>query len=437
MLDINDLVSFLVRNVSAPRITCSEVKTRNLVCQQASPFAELNFQCRHFPSVDFVAHGNQLRSVDIWRTPEKRNEMDSSWPATCVKPPSTNKVQNYNRFLGKRINCDKDVIHFKNKSLAYKHTLTYVNLLCEKINGTSNKTLNKKYQIQEDIFKKCSLLLDELAKLCDETDLSQAKGSAPLRFGHIAYRNWYDLMQMKCREFICEKLLPNGSANEQLAEELLCYLSESFGNKMRIDYGTGHELSFMVFTMGLSSLDIRPTDRGGDEEPHSSRVYKPVSQEGLKKFVDHFGWDILALFAHKYLRLCRQVQIKFRLEPAGSCGVYNMDDFQYLPFLFGAAQLNGVKYIGTEDFYIHENVDMYKDDFIFFEAVEFILNNKKGPFQEHSYTLWCFTDLGSWDNIFRRIKTKFTDDVLGPFPIVQHLMFGEYILKWEPGGDVQ
>lgn len=369
--------------------------------------------------------------------------MDSAWPGTTatasVKPaPIKSQAQSYSRYLSKKISSDKDVLYFKTSCPAYRNTSTYVNLLCDKINGTGNKILNKKYRIQGDIFKKSALLIDDLAKLCDETDLSQAKGSAPLRFGHVAYRDWFDSMQLKCRQFISEQLLPGDDANEQLAEELLCYLSESFGNKMRIDYGTGHELSFLIFTMGLACLACTkpqpPMPGQGDQANNSSQTKitaKPVDQDGLRSYVDKFGWDILALFAHKYLRLCRKVQTKFRLEPAGSCGVYNMDDFQYLPFLFGAAQLVGVKYIGTKDFYTHDNVDMFKDDFMFFEAMDFILNNKRGPFQEHSYTLWCLTDLGSWDNIYRRIKAKFTDDVLGPFPIVQHLLFGQYILRWD------
>jgi serine/threonine-protein phosphatase 2A activator len=378
--------------------------------------------------------------------------MDTAWPT--VNRPSQNQLDQSitkpNRFLAKKINTEKDVIYFKTKSAAYKNTLAYVDLLCEKIRGTGNKVLNHKYTIKSEMFQKCSNLLDELAVLCKNTDLSQAKGSAPLRFGHVAFRDWFDATKLKCKEFIYAQLA--SEHDEQLKEELLTYLSESFGNRMRIDYGTGHELSFLLFTMGLSCLDSSPSidqpsgqsDQGADSKStppslsssSSSSSSEPtcpnmVTLSRLKTFVGYYGWDILALFAHKYLRLCRLVQVKFRLEPAGSRGVYNMDDFQYLPFLFGAAQLVGVKYIATKEFFHHENVDMFKNDFIFLEAVDFILNNKRGPFHEHSYTLWCLVDLGSWENIFRRIRMKFTDDVLGPFPIVQHLLFGRYILRWD------
>lgn len=329
------------------------------------------------------------------------------------------KQDNDDSKLSRKINSEKDAIYFKTKSPAYSNIVRYVDLLCESIEGTGSEIINNKYSLKSDIFKKCSDFLGVLERTCDDTDLNLARDASTLRFGHVAFREWFDNMKSLCREFILK--LPEFSSN-QYKEELLTYLTESFGNRMRIDYGTGHELSFIIFTMGLCNFD---QDVGGD---NSSLIVTP---EKLKAFVSTHGSDIHSLFAHRYLRLCRRVQAKFRLEPAGSRGVYNMDDFQFLPFLFGSAQLSGKKYVNVDNFYQPEEVEQYKNDYILFEAVDFILNNKRGPFNEHSYTLWGFTNLGSWSNIFRKIRMKFIDEVLRPLPIIQHFLFGEYILRWE------
>ena len=44
--------------------------------------------------------------------------------------------------------------------------------------------------------------------------------------------------------------------NPEHAEEIAVYLTESFGNETRIDYGTGHEMAFSMFLMCLFKTDV-------------------------------------------------------------------------------------------------------------------------------------------------------------------------------------
>lgn len=48
------------------------------------------------------------------------------------------------------------------------------------------------------------------------------------------------------------------------------------------------------------------------------------------------------IYAFRYLKLVRHLQIIYRMEPAGSRGVHALDDFQFAPFIFGSSQLIGI-----------------------------------------------------------------------------------------------
>lgn len=325
------------------------------------------------------------------------------------------------KYLTKKINDIKDVAYFKTNTPAYRNIVAFVDAMCSLIYGQGKNFSPSKHEIKDSHIEKCAKLLDTLSVRCQETDLKDGHSAGCTRFGLAAFRDWFDEMKSFVEDFIKKELIP--SEMIQLKEELSHYLTDSFGNRMRIDYGTGHELNFIIFMMGICGIITKTID--GDDVRDIS-----LTPEKILDFVKVHGHDLHSLFLAKYIPLCRKVQSRFRLEPAGSRGVYNMDDYQFLPFLFGAAQLSNTRGISVKEFYDPDIVDMFRNDYIFFESIDFILNNKRGPFNEHSYTLWNYSGLASWADIYRRMRTKYNDEVLSPFPIVQHLLFGRYILRW-------
>lgn len=67
---------------------------------------------------------------------------------------------------------------------------------------------------------------------------------------------------MQAEQLLQQHVLPpdrqggSGDPNSSPAQELSGYLIDSFGNRTRIDYGTGHETTFAAFLMCLAKLGI-------------------------------------------------------------------------------------------------------------------------------------------------------------------------------------
>jgi hypothetical protein len=98
------------------------------------------------------------------------------------------------------------------------------------------------------------------------------------------------------------------------------------------------------------------------------------------------------------MELVRKIQITYMLEPAGSHGVWGLDDYQILAFLFGASQLCNSEY--TPDSIHQERALRESDDFMYFGGIKFIKLVKKGvSFGESSPMLNDISAVPSWEKV--------------------------------------
>mmetsp|Transcript_12795 Transcript_12795/g.21643 ORF Transcript_12795/g.21643 Transcript_12795/m.21643 type:complete len:131 (+) Transcript_12795:608-1000(+) len=128
----------------------------------------------------------------------------------------------------------------------------------------------------------------------------------------------------------------------------------------------------------------------------------------------------------------RRLQTYYYLEPAGSHGVWGLDDYQHLAFLFGASQLvNNIE--GFTPNSIHdEGALLQKDDYMYFGCVKFIKTVKAGvPFGESSPMLNDISGVPHWEKVSQGMYKMFNAEVLGKLPVIKHLKFGS-ILSFKP-----
>lgn len=110
-------------------------------------------------------------------------------------------------------------------------------------------------------------LLAELATYIDRAPPDQG----PRRFGNIAFRKWYELAESNVDSLFEKHLPPLEVGSDQGAnKELKAYLLGSFGSAQRLDYGTGHELSFLAFLASLWKLGGAKSE--GDNEGVQERA---------------------------------------------------------------------------------------------------------------------------------------------------------------------
>ncbi|CAI8007027.1 Serine/threonine-protein phosphatase 2A activator [Geodia barretti] len=245
------------------------------------------------------------------------------------------------------------------KSQAYQDFTGFIYILNEAVKGKKNN---------DSIIDKLTGVLDMYMKFIDETPPLEQ----PERFGNKAYRLWSDRVRDSSEEVI-KSLLP--ADLHGAVEELQPYLLQGFGNAIRIDYGTGHEMKFAAFLCCLMKMKVIPQDCAAALVLHVIRSHVCV------------------------------------LQPTQ-------------PSVESQTELTPLSFV--EETLVNQNAS----DYMFMSCVAYINKVKTGPFAEHSNSLWGISSVAEWTKVNSGLIKMYKAEVLGKFPVIQHFPFGT-ILSFE------
>ena len=326
--------------------------------------------------------------------PRKKNVSPRNPPSPTetpilLPPPDRRNVE----FVtpSRRITSPTDLAVFSS-SPTHTLILSFVFALSRSATDKSITSINASKA--QPFISKILSILDEIENTIVHNPPVDQAGS---RFGNPAFRSFLSNISTRFKAWHVELGLESPAS----INEVSVYLEHSFGNATRIDYGSGHELHFVIWLLCLNRLSLLP-----------EAAFPAVT---------------LVVFT-RYIKLMRSLQCTYYLEPAGSHGVWGLDDYHFLPFLFGASQLLHHSYITPLSIHNDLILEEEGDEYVYLDMVRFTLSSKtvKGL----KWTQPMLDDISgakSWGKVEQGMRKMFVKEVLEKLPVMQHFLFGSLV----------
>ncbi|BGP49718.1 Serine/threonine-protein phosphatase 2A activator 1 [Rhodotorula kratochvilovae] len=237
--------------------------------------------------------------------------------------------------------------------------------------------------ISEPLSQPLQLLLNFLAEAT--AWINEPDPSTTSRKNREAFQAWLDKVDENTavlhRDLVDE-------AHAVALPEMRIHLLAAFGSAQRLDYGTGHELSFLAYLLVLRLVGILTPE---DELAVARRIFAG------------------------YLDLVGKVQRGFKLEPAGKLGVWGVDEHQHLVYHWGASQARIHPSKRPLSLLSPPNASPHRIAYLFLTT---LLHLNRDP--------WSAPPSPEEEAGLLRL---YRAEVLQRLPVVQHFRFGA-ILRW-------
>jgi len=205
---------------------------------------------------------------------------------------------------------------------------------------------------------------------------------------------------------LSEGLLGNDTGGAGI--ELEVYLREAFGDPIGLTLGIAHELSFLIWLLSLSKLQV-------------------FTQRDLPA--------IAGRVCSAYFKVTNLIQTQYRLvNNSSGHGLWGLEEFRLVAFVLGAAQLRKHKFIKPRSIFSAEVLEGFSEQYIYLQAITAVqASNSSGvPFSERSPALCDISALRSWTDVHTGLMRMFESEVLRQHAVVQNLRFGAiFAADWE------